>query len=70
MTEKVEWSIGNALLATNTSPVAAKNAVSARTTGRMAATNAPNASSRIRNVNGTDSRSAFAKSLPIVAFSS
>ena len=35
-----------------------------------AATNAPNAKSRIRNVIGTESFSAFWKSLPIVSFSS
>ena len=64
MTEKVEWSIGNRLLVMNTSPVAAKNAVSARTTGRMAARNAPNASSRIRTVTGMARISACEKSLP------
>ena len=44
--------------------------MNASSTGTPAATNAPNANSRIRNVIGTESRSAFWKSLPIVLFSS
>jgi len=44
--------------------------VNARSTGTPAATKAPKAMSRMRNVIGTESFSAFWKSLPIVSFSS
>ena len=52
------------------SPIEPSTAEKASRTGTPAATKAPKANRRIRNVIGTESDSAFLKSLPIVSFSS
>src|SRR5436190_593994 len=46
-------------------PIAASTAENASSTGTPAATNAPKATRRITNVTGSDSRSAFSKSLAL-----
>ena len=51
-------------------PIEPSTAEKASSTGTPAATKAPKAKSRIRKVIGTDSFSAFWKSLPIVSLSS
>ena len=70
ITELVESEAWARWLAASASPIDASTAVNASSTGMPAATNEPNTNSRIRNVIGTVSRSAFWKSLPIVLFSS
>ncbi len=50
------------------SPIAASTAENASSTGRPAATNAPKAISRIRNVSGTESFSARERSLETRSF--
>jgi hypothetical protein len=64
ITENADWSIGKTWLVSSTRPNAAMMAVSAKTTGSTAATKAPNASSRMITVTGTDRSSARWKSLP------
>jgi len=52
-----------------TRPVAPITAVSARPSGSMAATSAPKVTSKTNSAIGTESRSAFSKSLPAVSLS-
>ncbi len=58
---------GSAWLATAVSPNAAKTALMASATGMPASSRPPNAMIRIRSVIGSESCSAFWKSLPCVS---
>ena len=67
MTDCVDVGDGSSWLATAVRPNAATTALMASATGMPAISRPPNAMIRIRSVMGSDSCSAFSKSLPCVS---
>ena len=67
ITELAELSTCRAWLISASSPLAARNAVSASITGSSAATSAPNTTSRMPSASGTTVHSARWRSLVIVS---
>ena len=67
ITELADWSTCIAWLISASSPLAAKNAVRASTTGSVAATSAPKTTSRMPSASGTAVHSARFMSLKIVS---